>query len=250
VGKIRLKTPEEIKIMAEGGLKLREVKNKLAQKVAAGVNAKEIDDLAEMMILSSGGQPSFKMVPGYHWTTCVNINAGMVHGIPLESVIFKKGDLVSVDVGMFYKGFHTDTSISVGVEESAETKRFLQAGKNALNEAIKKVVPGNRIFDVSEATETNILEAGFSPVTSLIGHGVGRELHEDPYIPCFVPKSNWDNPEIVPGLVIAIEVMYTAGEPTLVKEKDGWTIATRDGKISGLFEETVAATPNGHIVLT
>lgn len=251
MNKIQLKTPEDIKIMQEGGKKLAEVKEALRKKVAVGINAKQIDDLAEDLIVKAKAKPSFKMVPGYRWTTCVNVNAGLVHGIPKETLVFKDKDLVSIDVGLFYKGFHLDTSLSTLVGKDSRREHFLQVGKETLETSIKAVKIGDRIYDISEAMENSLKAAGYSPVRALVGHGVGRELHEEPQIPCFVEGQDRNfSPEIVDGLVIAIEVMYTEGSGNVVLEDDGWTISSSDGKISGLFEETVAVTKNGIKVLT
>lgn len=248
--KFSLKTPEEISVMKEGGSKLSEVRKKLIRAATLGANAFDIDKLAESLIEKSGGVPSFKKVPGYYWSTCVNINEGIVHGIPKKDMVFKKGDLVSIDVGMLYKGFHTDTSDSVAVLPSKKTKDFLEAGKIALISAIKKAKIGNKVYDISDAIEKNITSRGYSPVRSLVGHGVGRSLHEEPQIPCFTFGKREESPDLEEGMTIAIEVMYTQGRPELVYEEDGWTISTHDGKISGLFEETVAVTQRGPIILT
>ena len=145
---ISIKTDEEIKIMAEGGAILARVKTKLGNTIKEGVTAMEIEKLANKLISDEGAEASFKKVPGYHWATCINVNEGLVHGIPNPSVVFKKGDLVSVDVGLFFKGFHTDTSISVGIALSDDSKKFLEVGKKALKEAIAK---GN-----SKITSNNI----------------------------------------------------------------------------------------------
>ncbi len=247
---IHLKTDEEIKIMAEGGAKLARVKNGLAKAVKAGVSAMEIEKLANELILAEGAEVSFKKVPGYHWATCINVNEGLVHGIPNPGMIFKKGDLVSVDVGVFYKGFHTDTSISVGIDLSPENKKFFNAGQEALRKAIKQVQIDNYIYDISKAIEDTIEGAGYTTVKALVGHGVGRELHEDPQIPCFVPGDIKDSPKIKKGMVLAVEVMYAMGSDKVHILEDGWTIAMRDGKISALFEETVAVGEKGPKILT
>lgn len=247
---IKIKTKEEVSVMAEGGKKLAEVKNALVAMIKPGVTAADVEKKAEELINASGGKASFKMVPGYSWCTCVNVNAGIVHGIPRKDLVFEEGDLVSVDVGLYYKGFHTDTSISVYLGKDKETRRFFDAGIEALSLAIKKVKPGNYIYDISEAIEATIEGYGYSPVRALVGHGVGKNLHEDPAIPCFTEGKREDTPKIVPGMVIAIEVMYALGNSDLVMENDEWTITTSDGKISALFEETVAATENGHLVIT
>jgi methionyl aminopeptidase len=247
---IKLKTPEEIRIMAEGGKKLARVKYALAKAVRAGVTSMDIEDLAVALIKEEGAEGSFNKVPGYSWMTCVNVNEGLVHGIPSKSVVFKDGDLVSIDVGLYFKGFHTDTSISVGINPKPENKKFLNVGLNALEAGISKARVGNYIFDISEAIESTIEGAGYTVVKALVGHGVGRDLHEDPQIPGFVPGRISDSPIIVPGMVLAIEVMYAQGSDRVQVLEDGWTIAMRDGKISGLFEDSVAVTPKGTIVLT
>lgn len=245
-----LKSEEALKIMAEGGEKLHEIKNKLAKSVDVGISAYEIDKMADDLIVKSGGEASFKKVPGYYWATCINVNAGIVHGIPKKELVFKDGDLVSVDVGIFYKGYHTDTSISVGLNLSSENQKFLDTGKNALKKAIAKVKVGNRIYDISKEIEETITKAGYSPVKSLVGHGVGKFLHEEPQIPCFVYDKREATPKIQVGMALAIEVMYTAGKPELEYDEDEWTISTQDGKISGLFEDTVAITDHGSFTLT
>lgn len=247
---IKIKTPEEIQIMLEGGKKLARVKKALAEAVKAGVNAAEIEALAQDLIKKEGAEVSFDKVPGYHWATCVTVNEGIVHGIPTKTLIFKPGDVVKVDVGIYFKGFHTDTSLSVGIDVSPENKKFLNIGHNALEKAISKAKVGNYIYDISEAIESTIESAGYTTIKALVGHGVGRELHEDPQIPCFVPGRIVDSPKIEPGMVLAIEVMYAMGSDKVEVLEDGWTIAMRDGKMSGLFEDSVAVTDNGPIVLT
>lgn len=248
--KFLIKTPDEIKIMTEGGKKLKFVKESLRNTLAEGVSAKEIDDLAYDLILKEKAKPSFKMVPGYYWTTCINTNDGIVHGIPKKEIVFKKNDVVSVDVGLFYKGFHTDTSFSVGLSTDRETDLFLETGRIALKKAINEARAGNRIYDISTQIERAIKTAGYSPVKALVGHGVGRDLHEGPQIPCFTDGSYEVSPKIPEGAVLAIEVMYIMGLPDLKLDQDGWTIKAADGTISALFEETVAVTEVGPKVLT
>lgn len=249
-GKITIKSPTEIKIMEAGGEKLGRVKNALKAAVKPGVTAAEIEELAIKLIKNEGAEASFKKVPGYHWATCISVNEGLVHGIPVKELVFKKGDIVSIDVGIYFKGFHTDTSISVGIDESLENRKFLNVGQETLNKAIKKAVAGNHIYDISKVIEESIEAAGYTTIKALVGHGVGRELHEDPQIPCFLPGRVEDSPKIVPGMVLAIEVMYAQGSDKVEIAEDGWTIRMRDGKISGLFEDTVAVTEKGPVVLT
>lgn len=249
-GEIVIKSPEEIEVMREGGKKLAKIKNALKKAVKIGANAAEIEELAVSLIEKEGAKPSFAMVPGYSWATCINVNDGLVHGIPKKEAVFRKGDLVSVDVGIYYKGFHTDTSFSLGLDADGETSRFLNIGEEALDNAIKAAVPGNYIFDISKAMEETLAKAGYSPIRALVGHGVGRELHEEPQIPCFVPGKVEDSPEIREGMVFAIEAMFALGAPDVYQDNDGWTIRTRDGKISALFEDTVAVGKDKAEVLT
>ena len=158
--------------------------------------------------------------------------------------------MVSIDVGLYYKGFHLDTSITVGINVTPEVRKFLNIGQNALERAISKARVGNYIYDISEAIESTVETAGYSVVRALVGHGVGRELHEDPQIPCFVPGPRDESPEIKEGMVLAIEVMYAMGSEKVEQKEDGWTIAMRDGKISALFEDSIAVTSKGPRILT
>lgn len=247
---IILKSPGEIQIMAEGGAKLGRVKKALANAVKAGVSALDIENLAMRLIKEEGAEPSFNKEQGYYWATCINVNEGMVHGIPTADVVFNDGDLVSIDVGIFYKGFHTDTSVSVGISLDPELNKFINAGKVALTEAIKAAQEGNYLYQISEAIEREVKSRGYTPIKALVGHGVGKHLHEDPQIPCFVPGRIEDSPKIQRGMALAIEVMYAQGSDKVEILEDGWTIAMRDGKMSGLFEETVAITETGTKVLT
>jgi methionyl aminopeptidase len=248
--KILPKGKKEIKIMYEGGKKLGEIKKHLISFIKEGKSAREVEDLATKLIREAGGKPSFKMVDGYKWATCINLNEGVVHGIPKRAIVFKKGDVVSVDIGMYYQGFHTDTSFTIAIKPSWEIKEFLKVGKEALDKAIKKVIPGNRIYDISKVIEDTLKAQGLSPIKSLVGHGIGRNLHEDPQIPCFTNGKRKDSIRIPQGATLAIEVMYTTGKPDIKVSKDGWTIVTQSGKIAALFEETVAVTAGGPLVLT
>ncbi len=248
--KFYTKSKEEIEIMTECGQKLARVKKALFEKVAERVNAWDIEELAVDLIEKEKAEASFKKVPGYSWATCVNINAGLVHGIPKKEVVFKKGDVVSVDLGLYLKGFHTDCSFSKGLNVGYEIEKFLKVGKEALAKAIQATTFGNRVYDISEAIEKTVVAGGYKPIRALVGHGIGRELHEDPQIPCFLPGPKGESMEISEGATFAIEVMYAQGSPDLIQAKDGWTIVTQDGKISALFEETVAVVGGRPKVLT
>ncbi len=249
--KFSLKTPEQIRIMAEGGKILGMIRRKLAGLVNPGITTMDIENLANDLISKSGGQASFKMVPGYHHATCINVNEVVVHGIPDQRKL-KEGDVVGIDVGLFYKGWHTDTSVTVGVGKvNQATKTFLDTGEAALMAAIAQARPGNRIMDLSIQMQDGVEKAGYAAVRSLTGHGIGRHLHEEPAIPCFRLGNRSNSPLIQKGMVIAVEIMYNAGAWEVeYKNDDGWTIVTADGKISGLFEHTLAIGDDGPVVLT
>jgi len=236
--------------MIEGGRRLGRIKTALREVIKIGQNAAEVEAKAIELIDKAGGQPSFKSVPGYSWAICINKNCGIVHGIPSKNIIFENGDVISLDIGMLFRGYHLDTSFSLGLNPSQPLARFLDCGEEALRAAIEKVQEGNRIYDISEAIESTVIKAGYTPIHDLVGHGIGKKLHEDPPIPCFRQGKRENSPIIPEGATLAIEVMYTQGKKDLIIEKDGWTISTADGKISALFEETVAVTGSGPLILT
>lgn len=242
---------KKLQAMREGGQKLGDLTAALYDFVKVGVSPREVESEAQRLIRQAGGEPSFAKVPRYHWATCININEGVVHGIPESTVPFKSGDMVMVDVGIFYNGFHTDNAFTKVVgETSPEKVRFLQAGKEGLANAIAAVKPGAHIGELSQAMERAVTRHGFSPAKGLTGHGVGKTLHEEPMIPCLVDKPISRTPQLKVGQTIAIEIIYTQGSPDLQIEDDGWTIITRDGKLAAVFEETVEVTDDGHSILT
>lgn len=249
---IPIKTQEEVKVMTQGGKILGEVVRDLIDKVNVGMSELELDELAEKLILEKGGEPGFKKVPGYKHTLCLATNNVVVHGIP-GSYRFKKGDVVGIDCGVFYKGFHTDMSHStvVGGTDDKAIKNFLSTGEKALDYAIKEAIVGNRIGNISEVIQDIVEDQRFSVVKSLIGHGVGRELHEEPEIPGYLYEDIDKTPLIKEGMTLAVEVIYNMGSDEVVYSKDdGWTIGTKDGSVSGLFERTVAVTKRGPVILT
>src|SRR5581483_1124978 len=220
-------------------------------KVQPGISELEIDQMAEKLIRERGGEPGFQKVPGYKNTVCMSTNEVVVHGIPTE-YRFRSGDLVGVDCGVFYKGFHTDMSESKIVGSSTEAvEKFLKVGKKALLAGIAAAKPGNRVGHVSKAIQ-GIVEGqnGYSIVQSLVGHGVGKELHEEPEVPGYLKGSVQDTPLLKEGLVIAVEVIYNMGKHGVVYADDDWTIKSEDGLLSGLYERTVAITEDGPLVLT
>lgn len=249
---IPMKTKKEVEIMAHGGKILASVLRETLVVAKPGVTELELDALAEKRIREQGGEPGFQKVPGYKHTICISTNDVVVHGIPTNYVL-QEGDVVGIDCGVFYKGFHTDMSdsIIVGKGKNAENQKFLDTGKRALNEAIKIVQVGNRVGHISKTIQTIVeKKGGYSIVRSLVGHGVGRNLHEEPEVPGFVSRNIEKTPLLREGMVIAVEVIYNMGRKDVVYGEDGWTIRTADGSLAGLFERTVAITTDGPRILT
>lgn len=250
---IHYKTQKEIEIMAHGGKILSEVLWEVMDSIKPGLTEGELDKLAEKLIIQKGGEPGFKKVRGYKHTVCMSTNDVVVHGIPGKTVL-KEGDVVGVDCGVFYKGFHTDMSESrlvPGKKNDPEIEKFLDVGKHALLEAIKIAVPGNRIGHISKKIQDIVeKQAGYSIVRSLIGHGVGRELHEAPEVPGYLADPIEKTPLLKEGMTIAVEVIYNMGSKDVTLDTDGWTIRTADGKMAGLYERTIAITKEGPVMLT
>lgn len=247
-----IKTPQEIEIMKRGGKIAAEILKKVLSRAKPGVTTGELDEFTEREVLKVGAKPSFKTVRNYKHTTCLTVNDQVVHGLPGDYAL-KAGDILGVDLGVLYKGYHTDTARTIvvggGDEVSEKTRNFLKTGEFALSEAIKKARTGNYVGDLSHTIQTIVERAGFSVVRVLTGHGVGKKLHEPPQIPCF--GSPGTGHKLEEGMTIAIEIIYNMGKPDVVfGNKNPWTIVTRDGSLSGLFEKTVAITKNGPIILT
>jgi len=251
---IHYKTKEEVALMTTGGKMLSEVLWEVMDAVKPGVTEAELDELADRLIKKKGGSPGFKRVHGYKHATCMSTNDVVVHGIP-NTVPLKIGDIVGVDCGVFYKGFHTDMSESRRVTGTTHKKdeidTFLEVGKTALEEAIKVAIVGNRVGHISKKIQDIVEKQGnYSIVRSLIGHGVGKELHEAPEVPGYLADPIEKTSILKEGMTIAIEVIYNMGKHDVTLDTDGWTIRTADGKMAGLYERTVAITNDGPVVLT
>lgn len=259
---IPIKTPEQIKIMSHGGKILSDVLFEVLKHAVPGVTELELDRMAERLIRERGGEPGFMRVNGYHHATCMSVNDVVVHGIP-GNYALKEGDIIGIDCGVYYQGLHTDMSESVRIKDGLpyfftgkettndDIDKFLSIGKRALNEAIKVAVPGNRVGDISKTIQDIVEhEAGYGVVRSLIGHGVGRELHEEPEVPGFLIGDIKHTPLLKEGMTIAVEIIYNMGTPQVAVDKDGWTIRTKDGKLAGLFERTIAITKSSTLMLT
>lgn len=257
---INLKSPQEIEIMREGGKKLGQILKQLLQEVKPGITLVAIEQSADQLIKEAGGSASFKTVDDYRWATCLCVNEVVVHGIPTQYSL-KDGDLLTIDIGMLYQGFHTDTawSLEVGHPDHLEKvgaackqkQRFLQVGQQALTSAIAAARPGNHIGHISSVIASTIEGAGYSVVHSLVGHGVGHKLHEEPQVPGILRTDLSKTPLLTPGMTLAIEVIYAQGKGNIVYDNDdGWTLATRDRSLASVFEQTIAITAARPIILT
>lgn len=246
---IRLKNPEQIEKMARSGALLAEVFKELRSVIVAGKTTAEIDKVADDMIVEAGCIPSFKGYSGFPAACCISVNEEVVHGIPGDRVL-QDGDIVGVDCGLIMDGWHSDSAETFAIGEvSSEAQLLMNSTRLCLNLAIEQAKPGNRISDIGAAVEDQAHLDGFSVVETLVGHGIGRELHEDPQVPNYRSHSSPD-PIIEEGLVIAIEPMINVGTKRVVTKSDGWTILTADRKLSAHYEHTVAITANGPRILT
>jgi len=257
---IKIKTKEEVEIMMVAGHILAETLFEVLKHVKPGVSEIELDKLADKLIVEKGGEPGFKKVKGYHHATCISTNDVVVHGIPSDYRL-KEGDIIGIDCGVYYKGFHTDMSETVRVSaishqpsatsKSDEVDKFLQTGKKALEEGIKAAKLGNHVGDISKIIQDIVEGGGYSIVRSLVGHGVGRDLHEEPEVPGYLSGNINKTPILKEGMTIAVEIIYNMGKnEVFLANNDGWTIKTKDGSFSGVFERTIAITGKGTVILT
>lgn len=222
---------------------------KILNNIKIGVSTLELDAIADSEIKNLGGSASFKTVKGYKHTICTTVNEEVVHGVP-NSYKLENGDIIGVDIGSVFDGYHSDMAETVAVGKvDGKTLNFLKTGKSALNLAIDKARENNRVGDISFAIQSTIEKVGYSVVHELTGHGVGQNLHEEPSIPCFGKKNTGISLEA--GMVLAIEVIYNMGNRNITyKNDDGWTITAKDGSLGGLYERTVLVTKSDPIVLT
>src|SRR4051812_676496 len=242
------KSEAEIDTMARAGAVVAETLALLEEQIQPGLTTAELDAIAEEHIRSRGGFPTFKGYKGYPAATCLSPNAMVVHGIP-GPVKLEAGDLLSVDVGVTLDGFVADSAWTFAVGKiSAEAQRLFDVCQAALEAGIAEARLGNSIGDISRAVQTVTEAAGFSVIRSLVGHGVGRSMHEDPQVPNFVSAHR--GAELKEGVTIAIEPMITAGGPDVYIHDDEWSISTADGSLAAHFEHTVAVTPTGPRILT
>jgi methionyl aminopeptidase len=243
------KSATELEAMREGGKITAACLKMLAENVRAGISTGALDQLAEEFIRSHGGTPEFKGYQGFPASICASPNAMIVHGIP-GSYRLKEEDIISLDVGVRYEGFVTDSAITVGVSEvSDETKGLLKTTQQCLLAATEQISVGNRRGDIGHAIQTLAESRGYGVVRDLVSHGVGRKMHEDPQIPNYGRPGT--GPRLLPGMTFAIEPMITLGDYEIrISERDGWSIYTADGSLAAHYEHTVAVTENGPWVLT
>ena len=220
----------------------------LGKKIRPGVKTIELDRLSEQMALRRGARPAFKGYRGYPYSLCTSVNSEVVHGMPSEREL-QEGDIVSLDFGILRDGYYGDAAVTVPVGEiSPEARRLLRVTEEALYRGISAARAGNRIGDISAAIQGHVEAAGFSVVRDLVGHGIGKSLHEDPQVPNY--GSSGRGIELKPGMVFAIEPMVNEGTYRVDVLRDGWTVVTADGKLSAHFEHSVAVTENGPVILS
>lgn len=246
---VTIKTPREIELMREAGRILAKVHNELGKIIKPGITTLEIDRVGEELIRSYGCEPSFLNYNGYPASICVSVNEEVVHGIPSPKRIIKEGDIVSLDAGVIYKGYHSDAARTHIVETaSEEASKLVEVTKQCFFEGIKFAKPGNHLHDISNAIGAYAEKFGYGVVRDLVGHGIGSHLHEDPPIPNYIIKSR--GPKLLPGMTLAIEPMINAGTYKVSWLDDDWTVVTRDGKLSAHYENTVLITEDGCEILS
>jgi len=251
---IKIKTKEEIDTMRQGGKILAHVLVDLAARVKPGVKLAELDRLAEQLISEAGAKPSFKgyqpdfATRPYPASVCLSLNSEVVHGLPAERVL-EEGDLLKIDLGVFYKGFHTDSAITVGVGKiSKDAEKLIRVTEQSLHNALDLIKPGVSLGDIGYAIGSFVKEHNFSIIKELTGHGIGREIHEEPNIFNFGQKGKGQKLE--EGMTLAIEPMVSLGKGSVVLAEDGFTYKTVEGSLAAHFEHTVAVTKDGVHILT
>lgn len=242
------KTPRELEIMRQAGLIVALTHQELKKFIAPGVTTGELDAIAEKFIRSHGAVPSFKGYNGFSGSICASVNQELVHGIPGDKVL-KDGDIISIDIGAKFAGYHGDSAWTYAVGRiSEEDQRLLDVTEEALFRGLNEAKPGERLSNISHAIQSYVETNGFSIVREYVGHGIGQELHEDPQVPHFGPPNK--GPRLKPGMVICVEPMVNAGSRYVKTLADNWTVVTADGKRCAHFEHTIAITETGFEVLT
>lgn len=242
------KTPRELEIMKEAGRIVALTHQELQNHISPGVSTMELDTIAEKFIRSLEATPSFKGYNGFPGSICASVNEELVHGIPGNRIL-KEGDVISIDIGAYYKGYHGDSAWTYAVGRIApETQKLLEVTEESLYIGLNEAKPGERLSNISHAIQTYVESNGFSIVREYVGHGVGQNLHEAPQIPHYGPPGK--GPVLKPGMVLAIEPMVNAGRRYVKTLEDNWTVVTQDGKMCAHFEHTIAITETGFEILT
>lgn len=245
---IHIKTKYEIEIMRQAGKIVSQTLDMVEAEIKPGMTTKEIDTLVEEFILSQNAIPAFKNYKGFPASACISVNDEVVHGIPSNKILIE-GDIVSVDIGSIFEGFYGDSARTIPVGIISEEKhKLLENTKKSLQSGIDKARNGNKLGQISAAVQKTAEDAGYGVVRQLVGHGIGREMHEEPQVPNYGSEN--DGPELQNGMVLAIEPMINCGTWQVKTLPDGWTIVTADGMPSAHFEHTVAITENGPDILT
>ncbi len=248
---IQIKSPEEIALMRSAGLIVADALAAMREAVAPGVSSEDLDKIAESVIRGAGAIPSFLGYRGFPKTVCASINEEIVHGIPSKLRVLAEGDLISLDCGAIYHGYHGDSAISVAVGEVApEVLDLMAVTEASMWAGLSRALAGGRLTDISHAVETSVRSHAhrYGIVDHYGGHGIGTEMHQDPHVLNFGRPGR--GPRLVPGLCLAIEPMVTIGDPATVELEDGWTVITKDGSLAAHFEHTVAITADGPLVTT
>ncbi len=247
---ITIKNEAQITKMKEACKINREAMELIEKNIRVGVSTMELDKLAFDYISSNGGVPSFKGYGGFTGSICASINNQLIHGIPSKNAILKEGDIFSVDIGTFKNGFHADMARTFPVGKiSQEAQNLIDVTKQSFFEGIKYAKVGNYLYDISGAIEEHILKNGYSIVEDFVGHGIGKNLHEDPQIPNFRPK-NQRGCKLVKGMTLAIEPMVNIGKKEVKVLQDGWTVVTKDGSLCAHYENTILITEGEPEILT
>ncbi|PEQ57903.1 type I methionyl aminopeptidase [Bacillus cereus] len=242
------KTPREIEIMREAGRIVALTHQELKQHITPGITTKELDQIAEKTIQKYGATPSFKGYNGFPGSICASVNEELVHGIPGKRKL-KEGDIISIDIGAKYNGYHGDSAWTYPVGNISESvQKLLDVTEKSLYLGLEQVKPGERLSNISHAVQTHAEENGFSIVREYVGHGIGQDLHEDPQIPHYGPPNR--GPRLKTGMVICVEPMVNQGRRYVKTLSDDWTVVTVDGKWCAHFEHTIALTEAGYEILT
>lgn len=242
------KTPRELEIMRIAGKIVALTHQELKPYIKPGITTKELDSIAEKFIRQHDAIPSFKGYNGFTGSICASVNEELVHGIPGDREL-KSGDIISIDIGAKYNGYHGDSAWTYAVGEiSEETQKLLDVTEQSLYKGLEEAKPGERLSNISHAIQTYVEAYGFSVVREYVGHGIGQNLHEDPQIPHFGPPNK--GPRLKPGMVLAIEPMVNAGKRYVRTLPDNWTVVTTDGKMCAHFEHTIAIVETGYEILT